>query len=445
MRTIHRIKEFGVISEGIHKKPYKNRNSIEIDKEPFQSLVKYIEENNNEDNEKAFSIFSRNGRRHIRVKNYVGTIETKSKISIEILPKIEDDEQLNEDSLTQSKEILDKMLKSLRKSPYISLGNASLEIKKNFPILEIFIYNYLKDLNKVIQKGLKSEYIIEEENISFLKGKLLVSQNIKFNSVLKSKFYCQYDSFNLNIPPNKIIKSCLIYFKSRTRSSQNKDVLIKLLSFFDNVDLTVDIKKDVQYCKNNATILNDYGNLIAWSETFLLNNSFTNFHGKYINQAILFPMEKLFESYIAKILKKYGRSIKVSTQDKKYSLVSQKNEENDSNYSINKFKLKPDIVINEDQIIIDTKWKIISELSGTFDIKEADVYQMHAYGRRYQDGNLNKSAPRLCLLYPKTPKFTKKLLQMKFGDNLFLDVIPFDLLNDPETEIQQTLHILTNT
>ena len=441
MRETITIREYGVVSEGKFNLPY-NSYSKEIDEESFESIVKYIEENNNEDHEKAFMIFRKRGRRHIRVKNYVGTIETKTKTSLEILPKIED-EQRKDLPQDKSKKILRRMLKSLKNSPYISLGQASLESENNFPIFEIFILNYLNELSVLINKGLKSEYITNEENIPYLKGKLLVKQNIKFNSILKSRFYCEYSSFNLNIPPNKLIKSCLNHFKRLTRSSKNKNLIIKLLSFFDEIDLSSDIKTDIKYCLNNKKTLTNYGNLISWSEVFLSNKSFTNFHGKHINQAILFPMEKLFESYVAYTLKKYGGSLEINAQDKKYSLVSQKKYENDLNYSVNKFNLKPDIVINSDQIIIDTKWKVISEFSNKFDIKEADVYQMHAYGKRYQEGNSSNRAPRLCLLYPKTSSFSEKLYQMRFGEDLLLDVIPFDLLNDPEEEIKKLLSTLT--
>lgn len=57
---------------------------------------------------------------------------------------------------------------------------------------------------------------------------------------------------------------------------------------------------------------------------------------------------------------------------------------------------------------------------------------MHAYGARYTE-KLNR--PRLALLYPKNPNFQDKLLQFRYGDDMYLDVIPFDFNNNPEIEI----------
>ena len=73
-------------------------------------------------------------------------------------------------------------------------------------------------------------------------------------------------------------------------------------------------------------------------------------------------MEKLFESYIAFLLKKYCHGFTIDAQDKRYCLISQNKDINDLNYSIKKFALKPDIVINNDEVIIDTKWKILNEI-----------------------------------------------------------------------------------
>ena len=100
-------------------------------------------------------------------------------------------------------------------------------------------------------------------------------------------------------------------------------------------------------------------------------------------------MNKLFESYIGYICKKRFSNVKL--QEKKYRLFENKK----------KFSLIPDIVINND-IIIDTKWKIINNEN---DISQADLYQMFAYASKYQ-------AKRVYLMYPlinDNPKFEYKI------------------------------------
>ncbi len=442
MKPTHYIKEFGTITTGSSNKPFSS-GELEVDAVSFQSLTNFIEENQNqEDFDKAFSIYQKKGKRYIKVKNYVGVIETKQGVVIEILPKTFIGKNGEEANKEDSKKLLLTMLKTLKNSPFINLNIAHLKEQENFPILEVFIASFLDELIKLTSKELRGDYVSKQENTSYLKGKLLLKEHIKLNSINKAKFYCQFDEFNTNIPPNKLIKSTLTRLFSITSSNQNKKKIIKSLQHFDAVSYCLNIDSDIAYCKSRAKALVNYGNLLIWSEVFLKNKSFTNFHGNSINQAILFPMEKLFESYIAFLLKKYCHGFTIDAQDKRYCLISQNKDKDDLNFSIKKFALKPDIVINDNEVIIDTKWKILNAESKKYDIKEADIYQMHAYGKRYQDENADNLAPRLGLIYPRNPNFEEKLFQMKYGQDLLLDVIPFDFGNkNASQEIRNIVNV----
>ncbi len=439
------IKEYGVISEGIRDSSYSD-NSIQIDADSFESLTNFIEENyENPDFDNAFSIFKKKGRRHIRVKNYVGVVETKQGVVIEILPKTYKNNGVEESSVKESKNLLLRLLKALKNSPFINLNFAHLKEVDNFPILEIFITTYLDELGILFSKELRGDYVSIEENVNFIKGKLLLTEHIKKNSYKKSQFFCSHDIFSENIAPNRLVKSTLLRLLNTTKLNNNKSRIIKFLDTLENVDFSLSIDADLNYCKNHHRFLNSYGNLILWSEIYLKNKSFTNFHGGSINQAILFPMEKLFENYIAHLIKRHCDGFTIQTQDKKYSLVGQKANNSDSDFMVPKFPLRPDIVIDSDKIIIDTKWKLLSNNTRKYDIQEADIYQMHAYGRRYQSGSLMNDAPRLGLIYPKNPDFQDSLMQMRYGEDLLLDVIPFDLNNEfPALEIKRVVATLLN-
>ena len=442
MKGPYYIKEYGTICVGNSNNDFES-GKLEIDSESFKSLTNFIEENENQDDfEKAFSISQKKGIRYINVKNYVGVIETKQGVVIEILPKTfigENDEQANVD---EAKMLLLAMLKTLKNSPFVNLNFAHLKEKKNFPILEVFISSFLAELNKLIRKELRGDYVKIENNNSYLKGKLLFKEHLKYNSFNKAKFYCEFDEFNFDIPPNRLIKSTLSRLFLLATSNLNKKQIVKYLQYFDSVNFCNNITADLAYCNSRSRALNNYGNLIIWSEIFLKNKSFTNFHGNSINQAVLFPMEKLFESYIAFLLKKYCDSDIIDAQDKRYCLISQHSDKKDLNYSLNKFSLKPDIVINSHEIIIDTKWKILNVNSKKYDIKESDIYQMHAYGKRYQEGNKDNTVPRLGLIYPRNPNFQEKLFQMRYGQDLLLDIIPFNFGNkDAAQEIRKIVTI----
>lgn len=441
MRSVYQIREFGTIAIGNNFKPFCS-NELEIDKSSFDDLISFIEANEqNTEIDKAFSIFRKNGDRFIRVKNYVGVIETRSGLVIEILPKTYLGNE-NSDA-SESRAILLKLLKALKNSPFINISGAHLKEREDLPLLEVFIKSYLDELSLLMSKGLRGGYVTHEDEVNFLKGKLLARQTLKRNQTNQAKFYCEFDDFSLDIAPNRLIKSTLELLIRTTKSSLNKKKALKALQGLEIVKSSAAIDRDLLYCESNKKLLLNYGNLISWSEIFLGNKSFMSFHGNTINQAILFPMEKLFENYIASLVKKYCKDIKVRTQDRRFSLLGQKMHSDDHAYSLRKFQLKPDIVINENQIILDTKWKVLDVNSSRAGIQESDIYQMHAYGRGYKE-QTDGSFPRLGLIYPKCDTFMATLPQMRYGQEVLLDVVPFDFANMPAEEIRSIIkHFLS--
>ena len=113
----------------------------------------------------------------------------------------------------------------------------------------------------------------------------------------------------------------------------------------------------------------DYEMLMQWSKVFLLNKSFTTFSGKSTSRALLFPMESVYESYVAQQMKKvFGPAgWEVSSQDKGYYLFTEPRKQ---------FALRPDIVCQRDgrTVIMDTKWKsLINSERANYGIFQSDM------------------------------------------------------------------------
>ena len=111
------LKEF----EFLRYKDEKKENHIKEDS--FNSIEKFVLEN--EQTAQYLKITIKKGfGKVLQAQNYVGLIQTKDGTTIEILPKIRniDDEK--------SKEILLKMLKTLKNSPFKNFNIANLKSKK---------------------------------------------------------------------------------------------------------------------------------------------------------------------------------------------------------------------------------------------------------------------------------------------------------------------------
>ena len=142
--------------------------------------------------------------------------------------------------------------------------------------------------------------------------------------------------------------------------------------------------------------MKDYSTALLWSRVFLMGKSFTSFAGSEVALALLFPMETLFESYIATLLKKKlgYTDFSVSAQDKSYHLFDEPGK---------KCLKRPEIVVKRKSdgaiFILDTKWKVLADTKANYGISQADMYQMYAYKKKY-------GAENVTLLYPRTDKVT---------------------------------------
>jgi len=223
----------------------------------------------------------------LQAQNYVGIIQAKNGDSLEILPKIHDnDNSSNEEAVENSKNINIANLKSL-----------------NLPLLEIFISMFLDEVSKLIKIGIKSDYVELEDNLKFLKGKLKISEQIRKNIVHKERFYVCYQEFSIDRAENRLIKSTLEFLYKRSKSSKNQQLIREYLFIFDEISSSSDINANFSRLKPNRQIKH-YEQALLWSKIFLQNKSFSPYKGSDVAFALLFDMNRLFESYVGNFIKK---------------------------------------------------------------------------------------------------------------------------------------------
>lgn len=353
----------------------------------FNLFENFIEENSGDDVEERLSDFlrisSHKGVKVIKPQNYVGVINIDNKVQIEILPKIDigDDNEL--------RKLFLKMLSSLKEFKGKSFKNAQLN-DSNLPIYEIFIRMYLNEVQELLKKGLKSDYVTLEGNIPYFKGKFLINQHLKHNIIRKDRFYMAYDEFHINRPENRLIKTTLLKLNKISSNGKNQLLAKRLLAEFEMVNQSTNIDKDFSLVKKDRNA-QAYQSLMTWSQLFLKNKSFSTFKGTENVNALLFPMEKIFESYISKQLKN------ISSNYSGYKMETQKQ----TQYLFDeprRFRLKPDIYISMNSNpykVLDIKWKRLNtDFKNNYGISQSDMYQMYAYAYKY-------NVEDIVLIYPK--------------------------------------------
>lgn len=410
MNKLLEVREFDIITKN---KDYKNDKRYKyLDDKAFNALVDFIHEfSSTEENSDVLNFmriaYKRNVGDIVTIRNYVGLIQMKNGYQIQVLPKISLD--YDEDN-KKTKRIFIKMLRSMKDFPSKVFNNASLKID-HMNLYEIFVNMYLQEVRSLVKRGLKSDYVGQEDNLRFYKGKLLVSHHIRMNMGHKERFYIGYDEFNTNRPENKLVKSTLLRLLQLTTSAENSKEIRRLLIAFELVKPSSNYEKDFAQVKLGRNS-KDYELLMQWSKVFLLNKAFTTFSGRTLSRALLFSMERVYESYVAQQIKKALAPLgwDVSLQGTGYYLFMDPKPQ---------FALRPDIVCKREgrTIIMDTKWKhLVNSERANYGISQGDMYQMYAYSKKYDTSET-------WLLYPLNAEMRENEgIKFESGDGTTVNV-----------------------
>jgi len=379
----------------------------------FNALEAFILANNGGTETDALDLLSLSAKRGIgkiiTARNFVGVITMSDGTVIEILPKIAGAAY----SEKQTRSIFLEMLRTLDDVAFKEFNMSSLHADR-LNLLELFIKMFIDEVTILTKQGLKSAYVSVEANERFYKGRLLPSQNIKHNLVNPEKFFVRFDDFQLNRPENRIIKTTLEFLRKTSGSMKNRQRIAQLLSFFDGVESSKCVGMDLNMCIVDRGI-SHYSKTLSWCKVFLRGNSFTAFAGSEVALALLFPMETVFENYVAALFRKHVNSdITLKIQDKQYHLFDNPNKE---------FSLRPDLVLEfgKRTIVLDTKWKLLSDSTRNSGIAQSDMYQMYAYSKKYD-------AKEIVMLYPKSDEVNKSDIRYSSNDCVHVRVSFLDLM-----------------
>jgi 5-methylcytosine-specific restriction enzyme subunit McrC len=381
-------------------------NEITLPQVAFESLKAFAL---NQTSYVFIRFFVQKGREFLQVKNYVGLIETPDGMQLEVLPKMAK-------TPAEGRALVLQMLRCLPDKRFKKLPVAHLATSK-MPLWEIFIGIFIEEIEELVRQGLQKCYTLEEENSSFLRGKLLINQQLSKNRVHQERFAIAYDAFLENTAPNRVLKAAILALQTRSRTSANQIKLRQLRFIFDQVPVSTHPIEDLAIARRSDRRFDRYATALQWAEVLLRGQSWVGQSGAAVNVSLLFPMEQLFEAYVSAGIRKYRPHYEVIMQDRSHYLVV-------NHAGQQRFGLRPDLVLRRQNqtIVLDTKWKWIDATNTTqhYGIEQSDLYQLYAYGQKY-------GVREVYLIYPQSADFQKPLPVFHFQESLQLRVLPFNL------------------
>ena len=373
--------------------------------------------------------FARGG--DLRAGNYVGIITTKRRTIVEILPKIDlsGREDLDEE---KTRHIFLKMLRvSRRLRAAARYSDSAIRAMRRFPMLDAFVRLFLDNLGMLVRRGLGRRYVPVEENLPYLRGRILFRDQIRENLINRARFFVRHDELSINRPANRLIHSALAKLKPVVRSEQNRQLLRNLEVAFVEVPLARDLHGDWRKHSVDRS-MQHYQPVMQWVGLFLFNRGLTTWFGRHVNQSLLFPMEEIYEDFVTHSFRRYQNEFSVIAQGPLEYLAKI------SDKSV--FRTKPDISLLDGggrvQFILDAKWKHINAQgdNAKHSIDQGDLYQLYAYGKRY-------GCNTVVLVYPRSQDFTTELTYRFIDDGRKLVCLPFDVA-DPESSVSRALELL---
>ncbi len=364
---------------------------------------------NNDEVNPIIEFFEIKNEIHVRTYQYAAEFEIKlgdkNKETLKI--KIEPRNLISEGNF---KKMLDTIFNFHRLSDISGIKSSSFLI--------LYYLAFIDRLTEVLKHGVHREYVELEENLTFLKEKLLISEHIRLNRYNKHKVYCEFSELTPDNIINQTIKTTLNFIQKRFYNyNELQHKIRKLRSGFFNEDISdnpdcLKSIRNIRYNRQNKR----YEEIITYCEYILQNigGSFSS-HNNLNYSAFYLDMNDLFEKYVEKklnLLRTTNNSVNEGF-DKIKTILKELNGQNDDYWYIdyqkpkyldedNVFTIIPDFIIkiSDEKVlaVADAKYKRLnSKEDEHYGISNNDIYQVLTYA-------IKLGTNTIFLIYPKPEK-----------------------------------------
>jgi 5-methylcytosine-specific restriction enzyme subunit McrC len=322
------------------------------------------------------------GRHSIRARQYVGVVAVGGYV-LEILPKVATEETAPE----TLRSCLVRMLHETRDLPLYDGRVSPLQHAKT-PMLEYFLAAFAERLVGCIRRQPIKRYVSEFAQLPCVRGRIDFAVQLRANIIHKERVACRFDEFEVDHDINRLLKCAARRAFALSRVHQTKMTLRQAIDQLDGVrDVAPSPLWSALALDRTAA---DYEIVFRLAKSILLGNSPTPSAGSEECVSLLFDMNRLFEEYIGRRLRRLTKYSVTLQKPRRFLAIDTKADEG-------RFQMRPDICIHKDGEIVrimDTKWKRLNGADRKLGVSQSDMYQMAAYGKEY-------GCPMAILLYPR--------------------------------------------
>jgi 5-methylcytosine-specific restriction enzyme subunit McrC len=273
------------------------------------------------------------------------------------------------------------------------------------PLHEWLIHRFLKQVDTLLARGIRASYVEHEDNLTTVRGRLSVRDNLTQNVHAPHRFYCRFEEFSPNRPENRLIKSAINTVRYQTHVEESRRSAAHLLEWLHEIPESTDIGRDFSQWRSDR-LMSHYQDIRPTCEWILRSLSATPVTGQKALFGRFVRMNDVFERYVTRWMQE-----RVQRQEG-YRVYGQ-GEGEQSTWDLCKgdggHQMRPDIRVYRSSssvkpdcvAILDAKWKP-PRADGKLASRE-DFYQMYAYASHWLGASMEETEARLIgLVYPTT-------------------------------------------
>ncbi|MDC0210995.1 McrC family protein [Candidatus Nitrosopelagicus sp.] len=270
--------------------------------------------------------------------------------------------------------------------------------------LHITLITRYEDL---MNKGLLKSYVLNTENISAVRGKLLFQQQMVNDLMRKPKFFCEYDELEYDSTENRVLLQAMTIVERTSKIEKWKmkalDHAQKLSGVVSKINVSKGRRQNMMRSYNRQ---NDRYKMIHQTCERLIEHEGIGdiYSGEHSVVPIFYDMNREFEKFVGNLFLKY--------YEKPNWVKIQNSEDAWSSKGEGTRSMRPDIVIQDEngdvKNIIDVKYKDKGLTTG--DLYQLGFY-MHEYGKEMEGKELDDAyaiLPKSNSLSDKTYTSTRK-------------------------------------
>jgi 5-methylcytosine-specific restriction enzyme subunit McrC len=319
------------------------------------------------------------GHRQVKLAQFCGVVSLGDRV-LEILPKTQD----RHESLEDCRGVLLRLLRLSERFPHFAHLPAGQHLCRA-PLLEAFIAAFYQAVTTVIRGGLLRQYLEHEEDLRVVRGRIATTRQLGIHANRLDTVACVFDELSADNVWNRVLKKAVRVTRPWLRSAELGRGWVELMGVLDEVDDARLTNAEIQRLVFDRRA-ERYREAIDWARWILVLLAPSLRGGQHDASALLFDMNRLFESSVAAVLRRSAlrHGLDVITQDRSRALAAiVSGDVVDAG-----FVLRPDLLILRQgrvAVIADTKWKRLElDRKDRPSPSEADMYQLHAYASAFQ-------------------------------------------------------------